>query len=1121
MEERTKFFNLYVKAVALQVTWGIGERVARFETLTFNRLFGIEEAVLVTDKATDTYSKIRCVPVSDAIRKTLLHFLEHMRSHADWLEKNGQQKCAQHLRKIASGERQTLGAFELLYAAEDGQLCTRALTVNDVRELANAVWPGELNRPRHFFVNEFVSRRVAQVAIDAFTGRHCRGAAPFGLGSGLSVAQYVLYLREIINQVHKDLKITPLVGFGRTAERFLVMPIVAIRPNLEPLSNQFLMDRIEADDSLSPDVVHPADGCPFDSDTLLAVGKVRYLRRQYLRSSVAGKYPAGALLFCLAFFDGVSTPHELRAYFSAITEGQAHDIGGPVVVELEKDGSVFSQRLISRSTILAAGLHTSATTRCSLAEAESELRLLLAELDSGWRSAQNRRAMELVSALVSHSLTYEVPQHLQVAVHHKAPILNKENLARILQGAPNLADAVISKRRPASHGRSKDFETVLQVARHWANEENRLGEQQARKAGLVRDLKVLIDCQSFDEAEALLAEWIIAECATKPLGNRLKIQTILRYAIFSKRFFRRVRFEGGTDFDFDTWREIIEDLEKGEGDNKEEAGWVMTHVATFLNYIGKAVPVKLIGKNSPTPRAPRAPVYVAEKELQLICEHLKQERGDSNPSETEQLLLRFMRKAPVRPCEVLFAKLNHVNPDAGVFAVTTGGHAHLKYDSTRGLVGIPAELRAEFTHLVARRKSFGAAQDVPLFGNHSTDQETSFQDFSEAIVAATRYVTGRNDFRFYDLRANAVTDLIAAPGPILARLSTAVTTRQHMTDSDIATEHSRVALAARQARHTIFAALRSYAASGFLELAEHLRYQTSDIEASSAFVAAMCRSTISVIDKRASKAREGGQFQSARSQILFDQAAIVATTFAKVVLADTAAPPPISSIPAAHTQHERLVRAGLLVEYGHGNRAAAEHQSIQSELVSVLIRQVELLKKTIGLVQKKAPPAAVNLIRNDTLLSQLIQDVPTWLTSKPDAVQLLRRGLLSTVAKPQSQLTVPDFDVLKSWLPWLKSLPEIGVQVFLQPNSLLLSPELAHLLRANCVAVTSHASKSGGVGALKFGPREDRDEHLLTRTEIQLPSTQVTGRVGRLLIQGFILLEAARCQTLTKEMKNV
>jgi hypothetical protein len=217
LEERIAFFNLYVKAVALQVLWGVGARFARFETLTFNRLYGIEEAILVSDKDSDNYSKIRCVPISDALRKTLLHYLVHLRAYSSWLEKNELQKCAELLCKIANGERQTLGVFGLLHIEQDGGLVWTALTVKDVRELADEIWPGELNRPRHFFANELVSRNVAQVAIDAFSGRHCRGAAPFGLGSGLSVSQYVVYLGNILNQIHTELNIQPLIGLGNTA----------------------------------------------------------------------------------------------------------------------------------------------------------------------------------------------------------------------------------------------------------------------------------------------------------------------------------------------------------------------------------------------------------------------------------------------------------------------------------------------------------------------------------------------------------------------------------------------------------------------------------------------------------------------------------------------------------------------------------------------------------------------------------------------------------------------------------------------------------------------------------------------------------------------------------------
>lgn len=1112
LEVRNNFFNFYVVAVVLQFLWSVGGRFACLETLTFNRVLGFEDAALIHDKQTDAYSAERCVPLSDEIKKTLRHYLEHLRAHASYLAAHGYEKCAQHLKGISEGNRQTLGAFELIVDGPNGILNTRTVELKDIHSLAQKVWPGELNRPRHFYVNELVSRRVSQVVIDGFSGRYCRGAEPFGFSSGIAVCDYIAALRPVLNEIHDEIGLKAISGFGQTAARYLVYPKAPVRPGLKPHKNQFLEQRLQEAELIAADIARPAEECPFSADTLLSLSKIRFLRDAYMRSAAPAKYPRGALVFTLAAFDCVVAPHEVEKFYDGIVGGLVRNVGGLAMIELQDRGRVVSQRVLSNQSIVAAAKVGNCSTNCSFSDARRELAQLLTELDETWCAKQNANALNLVTALASHAMTYEVPMHLQVAIHHKAPIIPVEDLARIFLERPCKNGNQIEGEISVSTIASKSYKLIMQKLRAWADRENRVGEQQARKAGLRKDLQQLIDSNSLLGEEKLLAEWLISELAERPLGRRLKIQVLEKYTTFALSVFERIGIEQTFHLDMEVWREILDELERGQSRRKARARWVLTHVCNFLSYKGAAVPRGLLSRQPSERRAPRNPIYVTHEECRQICELASDHQSPFQSSETGGLRFRLARNIPLRPVEVRYAKLSHLSPDAGLLAVTTGGHGHLKAESARGLLPIPVSLLADMQELYVRRCSLGPIADVPIFAGISKHGPNLFDSDTATLVSATRHVTGQGTFRSYDLRACAITDLIASPGELLHQLAQPIAEVRSLDLKSINVAHQRVALAQRLARHrSPFTTLLSYNAAGNLELAVYQRRATVGFEPSSTHISAMCGLKPNAIDKRVSFRSKNELRIVRRAEILSEIAQGYVEVAQKPALASCRSGELIDLANNNLASDEKIIRAGLAVFLGNNPEAISDVLRVPSMTLNATLATVNRRKKTLQLGCRASPKHRHLLFENETLISKLVEALPAWFATNRASRSLNQQGLLCTVDKAESSLVIPDEEILRAWLPHLKALMEVGVQVYFQPRTLHLSTATQDSLSAANVLVCKRAATCRGYGVIRFGlASKQRYKKGSQRQLVPLPSPHLSGRVGRLIVECFLLAEATQ-----------
>lgn len=1109
---RNQFFNLYVVAVTLQFLWSVGSRFACLNTLTYNRVFGFEDAALIHDKQSDDYSQERCVPLSDPIKKTLRHYFEHLRAHASFLAENGHEHCSKRLQGIYEGRRQTLGAFELIEDGPNGALLMRAVELHDVRLLAQKVWPGELNRPRHFYANELVSRGVCQVLIDGFTGRHCRGAEPFGFSSGLATAEYVAALRPVLNEIHAELGLQPISGFGRTAERYLVVPLAPVRPGLSPQKNQFLEQRLQVADLLVPDVSHPAEECPFSSDTLLALSQLRFLRASYLRSTAPAEYPCGALAFTLVVFDGVVAPKDLEKFYEGAVNGLIKNVGGVAMLEVVQSGRVVLQRALSDHTLLAFSLAKKCSLNLSFQYVRKELAQLIAELDATWRVNQSANVLDLLCALASHAMSYEVPPHLQVASHYKAPILLIEDLARICQKQPCKNEHRFESGDSEAHIAARSFKSVMRPLRVWADPENRVGEQQARKAGLRRDLQTLIDSHSLDAAEKLLAEWLISESAQRPLGRRLKIQVLERYAAIALPAFQRIGLEQTFHLDSEVWREILDELEQGQPKRKDRARWVLTHVCDFLNYKGASVPRGLLSRQTDEARAPRNPVYVTLEECQQICQLAKDPQGPFSTSQVGSTRFQLARHIPLRPSEIRYAKLSHISIQAGLLAVTTSGHGHLKGESARGLLPIPPHLFDDVQELHVRRSTLGKISDVPIFAGSSQHGDNYFDADTNALASAARLVTGQGAFRNYDLRSCAITDLIAQPYNLLCMLALPSAEMPPLDSASVNRAYQRVAIAQRFARHrSPFTTLLSYYAAGNIELAVYLRRATANLEPSSGHIAGMCDLTPNAVDKRVSIRAGNDAKNSSRAEILAEMAKEHVERAQKPDLAKSCAVEPLDPIQTSFASQKKILRAGLAVFLGNDPQAVADVLKVPLLTLNAAIQKVSRRKKTLKLGRRSEPRYKLSIFEHETFISRLLEALTEWFATSKSALALLRQGILSTVNKEESCLVVPDQEILQAWLPHLKAMKDAGVQLYFQPRSLHMESAIQDSLIAANILICNRATKCRGYGVIRFGrAASQRQSNSAPHELVSLPSAHLSGRVGRLIIQGFLLAEATQ-----------
>ena len=583
---------MYTTAVALQLIWGTGARGDRIHSLTFERLFASEDYMAFSDRRVDRYSRQRIIPSTELLTNSRKHYLEHLRSIADSLER-ASHNSADYVVQTVSGNRPHDCAFFIFEETPAGWT-PRALTRKDLVKLAEEIGIKNLNASRHFWFTELVDQQVAQVAIEALLGHHINGAEAFGFSSGVSVGELCDYIRPILQEVQEQLHFEPLVGRGRQARRFLGLHELAVKGNLRPLPNVLLQRKLEVQDFLIPEVKMYEQDPPSTCKTLVAHSQLSRLSRNYLNSDLVAKFPAGAALYCLIALELVLTPVEQRTLFHAAVTNGLWRVGSLAVVKAVQDGRPVAQRCLSKHTVGAAQLarkqHTNAALNFTAACAE--LHQLLKQLEPNWRGQSPDGSVTLLSTMASHWAAVEIPYGALFGVFHKAPFVPVNDLARIFHGRPCLPQSwEVSPHQNADTTSAKDFPVTLDIITKWANKDLPFGEEGIRSKGCLADLKERGLQNEVDEAEQLLIDLLCADLSSHPPYRTLSATTLPEYARGYAIFFVFVRNEGTPELDAETWLEAYEAM--GGPKDRNISGpvrWQMLHLSAFFQSKGYWAP---------------------------------------------------------------------------------------------------------------------------------------------------------------------------------------------------------------------------------------------------------------------------------------------------------------------------------------------------------------------------------------------------------------------------------------------------------------------------------------------------------------------------------------------------
>lgn len=678
--------NQYTKCVVFQLVMVcIGGRGDRIADLRSQEIFGSDDYLLIADRNVDKYSARRVVPCTLDMTKTRCSYLQHLLSVGKRL-----QAAAATMGKFivlsAEGLAPEAPAFWLLEETADGGVQRRPLKTADLREFAvKELGLPHLNSFRHFWFTELFNRDVQQMAIESLLGHHIRNAEPHSFSSGVSIRDTGNYLRTVMQQVHVELGVEPLVGLGRKAARYLRLPELVTQLRLQPIPSRLLTAKINAQDALPAERLSYTQDPPVTRPTLVAHAHLCRLRSSYLAAECPPvDTPLGALLFCLIAREAVLVPLEQDLLLRAGLNDGAWAIGQLTVIEASEAERPVAQRIIDEHTTAAlctARLSDKTTSSALVEIAEAQLHELVRKLDENWKPTDAKQTRALLTTMSGHWCALEVAPGAMFGVVHKAPFIPAEHLARLHYGraCTSLPSVVPRLQSPTVDVEQSSIgDDIAKVFSWWVKMDFPHGEDHARRKEIKKDLLILQKKWDADIYATALIDLHLADQRSDAPYRQIEPSTAQDYHPKYAIFFSYCAREGTFELDPEVFAEAFQAM-GGTPDptTSGPARSSMLHICAFLSRRGTSCPPGFLDKKgSKVARRPRLPVYTSDVEVETVARCLTIEfQGRGGTFGFAPTQVRLQRRVPLRASEVRYANTADVDPYASLLIVSSSGHA--------------------------------------------------------------------------------------------------------------------------------------------------------------------------------------------------------------------------------------------------------------------------------------------------------------------------------------------------------------------------------------------------------------------------------------------------------------
>lgn len=943
LTEIIQFHNNFVSRFTLQLLWAEGGRCQNLSRFTAKLLFADGSHVVISDRDSDRYAQWRPCPLSPILQRSRLNFVSHLLAMSRWLEKRGEPDAANALSRIADGTDPNVGALPILFRQKNKTLAIRPVTRIDLQKVKTSSPINELNEPRHFLITELDRRKIAPIAINAQVGHHHTGAPPFGVGSGMSISEFSSYMMPKLERLHEDLGLQPLAGLGITELARLKLPKLRLPDVLAAPENHYLAQRLEIEDFNPPDIYFAEEDCPISPLTLPARDALVWLTAKYLKSNVIGKHAWGALCFCMISFDLVINLREMEQFFNRLLTGSEVSIGNLNGVEVFnlQDPLPIGQCLLSTYSVDALKVARSSGMITTFLDALCTLEELLLSLDPGWPKIGGDATARRLQSMAMHHAMVDLPSVSRFSVTHKSPFIPLGDIRRIVYGQTTpIAPPCLHR---LTGNPSRDFKKQVDLVDRWADKDTPSGEYGRRANGLLHELDEFEANNVTDDMDLLLHDLIRAELGKHPPYRRLKLYVLSSYLKIQLQFFRQARSIGNLPRTPEDWASFIHIFTDAKNNVNGPRHWAGLHLGAWLNFKGYSVPPALMqGGKHRVNYKPHLSVYVTSVEIERAI-YILQQSGLQHPmSNWLPALLRLQRGCVLRPEESRFLKAKHLSLDGHHLLITTSGHNHLKNDYARGIVTVPNKQRDALLIHKDRRAGSPEGMSASMFVPAGTNGYIEYDKLACASRTVLQGITGRGDFRLYDFRASAITDvMIDIPAALLSLASGKPIDWPQLTSATLISNFARGATAAREARQSnVITPLRYYYLGGNIENRLHLNSAQLDLTPSPSYLSVVLGKSPGAVSAQRFRVARGAKARTCPSKDT-----LATSCWAQLI--DAPFEPRTAQL--QHMPGESLLLAGLLALSGLETKPAADAASIAAEKLDEMLPEFKAAMAKVGI----------------------------------------------------------------------------------------------------------------------------------------------------------------------------
>lgn len=1137
------FHNLYTKAFVLQIILAHGGRGNLIGRMTWARLFASNEYLALSDRRTDPYSRQRILPLTPLMAESNWRYLEHLDAVSKRMKHHAPAESID-LEGTARGKQLHSSPF-FIYEQTDDSWTRRSLKRSDLigllvelgLKIGKHFDHESLNIGRHFWQTELVNSQVAQPAIESFLGHHTNGAEVFGFGSGISVREICDYLQPVVLRIQQKIGFKPFLGLGRTAARYLQRPTPDPQRNLRPLPAKLLLQKLEYQDLVIPDVTLREQDPPSTSKTLVVHSTLSDLKSRYLQSAMVSSHSIGAAMFCLVVFELVLSEAEQTALFAAAVQDGLWRVGEMCVVEAEHKCRPIAQRILNKPTQAAVLKvrkehgHQFTVQEAGIGMAIDDLHKLLIALTPSWPCKTSQESLKLLSTMASHWAAVEIAPGTLFGVFHKAPFIPVKDLARLLHKQPRAyAETGTSTLDKVFWPKDPCFKDTDKILKKWANKDIPLGEWHSRADGCAKDLSRYLLRADLSLAERMHAELLVADLSETPPYKTLDSSTLPAYSNKYQRFFKIVQDEDSCDLEPEHFMRAYQDM-GGGADMSESAlpRWAMLHICAFLSSRGHWVPAALTtNPATKTPRPARIPVYTSTDEIELVGQDLVDYFENCGGTYTyARPRLKLERRASTRAGELRYARPRDLDMENYLFHVTTSGHDHLKTAASLGTVPFTATEADGLVGLKELRREINACLETLMFADAHLG--AGYQSFDEITAAIRRFVisrTGCPEFRRHDFRSSASTDVCFNVEREIERLGSGARFTQNCvewTSEELTERFIRFAKSARFSRHaSIATTLRFYNCSGPLDLHQQLELNAERLPVGGIYAAELMG--ISAQNLYVLKSRRSDRDVAGPADGTIDYGVFVSEHL--ISLRGDLNTPPLEgprNSPTGHNARARAaasftqtVHACLLAATGLPVGTAAGALNLRPDVVSAVhARTLRIMGShfpTMG--SKDSTPVLSSRLDPDVAplpLGASIKSLSRWLTSSNTSPTSWNLALRLAMGSSISTLAVADSMHLEHLLPILKGVSNHGFRVFVRPSAGVIVSSFSGLskkLGTAGIEVYSSCGKSVGFGSIQFCVRHVSQKGSNVMAEVMSGPEEISprslGMAGRVVLFGLV-----------------